>query len=35
VITANIGITGLGQAIQQGAASTVMSRVQAANAQFR
>jgi hypothetical protein len=35
VITANIGITGLGQAIQQGVASTVMSRVQAANAQFR
>lgn len=35
VITANIGITGFGQAIQQGVASTVMSRVQAANAQFR
>ena len=35
VITANIGITGLSQAIQQGVASTVMSRVQAANAQFR
>jgi hypothetical protein len=35
VITANIGITGLNQAIQQGVASTVMSRVQAANAQFR
>ena len=35
VITANIGITGLGHAIQQGVASTVMSRVQAANAQFR
>jgi hypothetical protein len=35
VITANIGITGLGQAIQQGVASSVMSRVQAANAQFR
>lgn len=35
VVTANIGITGLGQAIQQGVASTVMSRVQAANAQFR
>ena len=35
MITANIGITGLGQAIQQGVASTVMSRVQAANAQFR
>jgi hypothetical protein len=35
VITANIGITGLGQAIQQGVASAVMSRVQAANAQFR
>jgi hypothetical protein len=35
VITANIGITGLNQAIQQSVASTVMSRVQAANAQFR
>jgi hypothetical protein len=35
VITANIGITGLAQAIQQGVASTVMSRVQAATAQFR
>jgi len=35
VITANIGITGLGQAIQQGVASTVMSRVQAGTAQFR
>jgi hypothetical protein len=35
MITANIGITGLGQAIQQGVASTIMSRVQAANAQFR
>lgn len=35
VITANIGITGLGQAIQQGVASAVMSRVQAANGQFR
>jgi hypothetical protein len=35
VITANIGVTGLGQAIQQGVASTVMSRVQAATAQFR
>jgi len=35
VITANIGITGLSQAIQQGVASAVMSRVQAANAQFR
>jgi hypothetical protein len=35
VITANIGITGLGKAIQQGVASTVMSRVQAATAQFR
>src|SRR5204863_9838589 len=35
VITANIGITGLGQAIQQGVALTVMSRVQAASAQFR
>jgi ABC-type proline/glycine betaine transport system permease subunit len=35
VITANIGITGLGHAIQQGVASAVMSRVQAANAQFR
>lgn len=35
VITANIGITGFSQAMQQGVASTVMSRVQAANAQFR
>jgi hypothetical protein len=35
VITANIGITGLGQTIQQSVASTVMSRVQAASAQFR
>ena len=35
VITANIGITGLGPAIQQSVASTVMSRVQAASAQFR
>lgn len=35
MITANIGIAGLGQAIQQGVASTVMSRVQAANVQFR
>jgi hypothetical protein len=35
MITANIGISGLGQAIQQGVASTVMSRIQAANAQFR
>jgi len=35
VITANIGVTGLGQAIQQSVASTVMSRVQAASTQFR
>jgi hypothetical protein len=35
LITANIGITGLNQALQQGVASTVMSRVQAATAQFR
>ena len=35
VITANIGVTGLGQAMQQGVASTVMSRVQAATSQFR
>src|ERR1700755_1935552 len=30
MITANIGITGLGQSIQQGVASTIMSHVQAA-----
>jgi hypothetical protein len=35
VITANIGITGLSQSIQQSVASTVMSRVAAANSQFR
>jgi hypothetical protein len=35
VITANIGVTGLSQVIQQGVASTVMSRVVAANSQFR
>jgi hypothetical protein len=35
MITANIGITGLGQTIQQSVASTVMSRVQAATTQFR
>jgi hypothetical protein len=35
VITADIGITGLGSAIQQSVASTVMSRVQAASVQFR
>jgi PBP1b-binding outer membrane lipoprotein LpoB len=35
MITANIGITGLSQAMQQNMASTVMSRVMAANAQFR
>jgi hypothetical protein len=35
VITANIGVTGLGQAMQQGVASTVMSRVRAATSQFR
>jgi hypothetical protein len=35
VITANIGITGLSQTIQQNLASTVGSRLAAANAQFR
>jgi hypothetical protein len=35
MITANIGITGLSQAMQQSVASTVMSRVTAANSQFR
>lgn len=35
VITANINITGLSQAVQQSVASTVMSRVVAANSQFR
>ncbi len=35
VITANINITGLSQTIQQSVASTVLSRVAAANAQFR
>ena len=35
VITANINITGLSQMIQQSVASTVLSRVAAANAQFR
>ena len=35
VITANIGITGLSQAIQQNVASTVASRLAAANSQFR
>ena len=35
VITANIGITGLSQTIQQNVASTVASRVVAANSQFR
>ena len=35
VITANIRITGLSQTIQQSVASTVMSRVAAANSQFR
>jgi len=35
VITANIGITGLGQTIQQSVASTVMSSLQAATTQFR
>lgn len=34
-ITANIGITGLSQTIQQSVASTVLSRVQAAASQFR
>ncbi len=35
VITANIGITGLAQTIQQSVGASVMSRVQAATAQFR
>ena len=35
VITANIGITGLSQTIQQNVASTVASRLVAANSQFR
>jgi hypothetical protein len=35
VITANFNITGLSQTIQQSVASTVLSRVTAANAQFR
>jgi hypothetical protein len=35
VITANIGITGLWQTIQQNVASTVASRLAAANSQFR
>lgn len=35
VITANIGITGLSQALQQNVASTVASRLSAANSQFR
>ena len=35
VITANIGITGLSQSIQQNVASTVASRLAAANMQFR
>jgi hypothetical protein len=35
VITANIGITGLSQTIQQNVASAVASRVVAANSQFR
>jgi hypothetical protein len=35
VITANINITGLSQAIQQSVTSTVLSRVAAANSQFR
>jgi hypothetical protein len=35
MISANIGITGLSQALQQSVASTVMSRVTAANSQFR
>jgi hypothetical protein len=35
LITANINITGLSQTIQQGVASTVMGRVQAATSQFR
>ena len=35
LITANINITGLSQTIQQGVASTVLNRVQAATSQFR
>jgi hypothetical protein len=35
VTTANIGITGLSQTIQQNVASTVASRLAAANSQFR
>jgi hypothetical protein len=35
MITANIGITGLSQALQQNVASTVASRLSAANSQFR
>jgi hypothetical protein len=35
MITANIGVTGLSQAMQQSVASTVMGRVTAANSQFR
>ena len=35
MITANIGITGLSQTIQQNVASTVASRLAAANSQFR
>jgi hypothetical protein len=35
VITANIGVTGLSQQIQQSVAATVLSRVAAANSQFR
>ena len=35
VITANIGITGLAQTIQQNVASTVSSRLAAANSQLR
>ena len=35
VITANIGITGLSQTIQQNVTSTVASRLAAANSQFR
>jgi hypothetical protein len=34
MITANFGITGLSQAMQQGVASTVMGHLAAANAQF-
>ena len=35
MVTANINISGLSQTIQQSVASTVLSRVQAATAQFR